>query len=255
MTSDQAGSELQRFVQLANKCCDEALAELPAALKFLSSLDDLFMEFIPRLGGVKPATAAILLVNAHASFRAAVRLAFSGQLLPVFMALRGAIESGLYANSMVVSPGLADVWLKRGQDAKSRQACRDEFAIGKMFPMLTKAQDSDFTARVREAYEATIDFGAHPNNRSMLTSIQIDELETGDHALNFAYIHGPGSPELRQSILACAETGLCVFFLALICYSDHPDVQQLNTKALALQEQLSELIEQLGFSEEPPQAG
>lgn len=69
------------------------------------------MDFVKAAGGIKPAAAAILLLNAHASWRASIRLALSGQLLPVFMTLRGSIESSLYANSMIVEPELQQIWL------------------------------------------------------------------------------------------------------------------------------------------------
>lgn len=239
--------ELGYFLRLANSCCNEALSELKGPLKFLGAIDSLYMEFIQDAGGIKPATASILLVNAHASLRAAMGLAFSGQLLPVFMALRGSIESALYANAMVQNPELQEVWLNRDRSENGRQICRNEFTAGKMFISLTQAQDREFSDRLREAYDATIDFGAHPNNRLLLSSTHIETLGTGEQALKFAYLHGGGSFELRQSLVACAEIGLTVFFAALICFQKHPRVEALNLRALELQDQLPSFVEQLGL--------
>lgn len=245
--------ELCYFLRLANDCCNEAQNELSEPLKFMESVDFLYMDFIREAGGVKPATASILLLNAHASWRAAVRLALSGQLLPVFMTLRGSIESSLYANAMVVNPKLQDVWLKRDSDQKARQACRDEFTAGKMFHYLSKAHGKDFSVRLREIYDSTIDFGAHPNNHSMIRSIRLEELGTGGHALDFAYIHGSGSFELRQSLVACAEIGIAVFFVALICFEKHPRPEEINKRALEVQDSVPAFIERLGLSTEPHQ--
>jgi hypothetical protein len=246
--------ELGYFLRLANECCNEALSELKDPLSFLGAIDSLYMDFIQDAGGIKPATASILLLNAHASLRAAMRLAFSGQLLPVFMTLRGCIESALYANAMVRNRELQEVWLKRDSSEDAKQTCRNEFSAGRMFRSLTKAQDREFSDRLREIYDTTIDFGAHPNNRSLITSTHIETLDTGEHALNFAYLHGVGSFELRQSLVACAEIGLAVFFVALICFEKHPRVKAINLRALELQDQVPKFIEQLGLGGgEPPQ--
>lgn len=240
--------ELDYFLRLANDCCNEALRELTKPMGFIKAIDSLYMDFIPHAGSIKPATASILLMNSHASLRAAISLALSGQLLPVFMTLRGSIESALYANAMVSKPELQEVWLKRDIDEKSRQLCRDEFSIGKMFRYLSKTQNQEFSDGIRNTYDSTIDFGAHPNNRSLIRSIRIEELNTGEHELNFAYIHGLNSFELRQSLVACAEIGLAVFLVALICAERHPHLKELNQRALDLQTEVPQFVKQLGLS-------
>lgn len=247
-------NDLGYFLRLANDCCNRALDELKEALGFMEAVDALYIDFFPDSAGIKPALASILLLNAHASLRAAMRLAFSGQLLPVFMTLRGSIESVLYANAMVRKPELQDVWRKRDRDAKARQQCRDEFTAKKMFRYLSQAHDQAFSERVQDIYDSTIDFGAHPNNRSLISSTRIEDLDTGETALNFTYIHGINSFELKQSLVACAEIGLTVFFVALICFDAHPHREALNRRALELQEQVPKFVGQLGLSRGAPLA-
>lgn len=248
--SDDRG--LEHFLRLANGWSNDALDELEVPLKFLTSIDSLYTVFIQDLAALSPATSSILLINAHASLRAAIRLALSGQLLPVFMTLRGSVESALYANAMICEPKLQSVWIKRDKSKKARAACRDEFTVGKMFRLLTKAHTEAFSGRIRENYSTTIDFGAHPNNRSVMSSTRIETLGTGEHELKFAYLHGSESFELRQSLIACAEIGLDVFFIALICFQDHPQLKELNEIAIELQDQVPEFVKQLGLSEQKP---
>lgn len=251
MTAASSGKShehaLGYFLRLANDCCNRALDQLKEVVEFLEAVDALYIDFIQDAAGIKPATASILLLNAHASHRAAMRLAFSGQLLPVFMTLRGSIESALYANAMVRKPELQDVWRERDSDKRARQRCRDEFTAGRMFRYLSEAHDQAFSDRVQDMYESTIDFGAHPNNRSLISSTRIEDLGTGEHELSFTYIHGIDSFELRQSLIACAEIGLTVFFVALICFDAHPRQEALNQRALGLQDQVPKFIEQLGL--------
>jgi hypothetical protein len=247
-------NDLAYFLRLANDCCNKALDQLKEALEFMEAVDALHIDFIKDAAGIKPALASILLLNAHASLRAALGLAFSGQLLPVFMTLRGSIESALYANAMVRKPELQDVWRNRDSDERARQKCRDEFTAKKMFRYLSEAHDQAFADRVQDLYDSTIDFGAHPNNRSLISSTRIEDLGTGEHELSFTYIHGLNSFELRQSLVACAEIGLTVFFVALVCFEEHPRQQALNERAMELQGQVPKFIEQLGLSGGPPPA-
>lgn len=242
------GHELAYFIRVANEACSEAVQKLAQPLSFLAGVDLLYMDFLKAAGGIRPATASILLMNAHASFRAGVRLALSGQLLPVFMTLRGSIESALYAHALVVNPELQTVWLMRDKDDDSRRMCRQAFSAAKVFQCLERADEKDFADRLRYVYDSTIDFGAHPNSRSLVSSIRVEQSDDGSHAMDFAYIHGVGSFELRQSVVACGEIGLAVFFVALLCFEGHPCMVQLNQRALELQEKVSAFIEELGLS-------
>lgn len=239
-------SELARFIAVANEVTAEAYSRWAGPMKHIEGIDYLFMEFLPLLSKAKPPTTAILLLNAHASLRAAIRLALSGQLLPTFMALRGGLESALYANAMAVENSLEAVWLNRDKDVQSKNACRNTFTVKKVLELLATAQDQAFSDRVREAYDATIDFGAHPNSQSLVASVHLEEMDTKRVAVTFGYIHDAQSPHLRQSLLACAEVGLLIFYIAMISMQHRVDIPDLNARAVALQDQLPQLAAELG---------
>lgn len=233
---------LFNFIQVAQDTTAETIKNLPEALEYLSQIDLLFREFISNAGNPSSPIAAVLLMNAHASFRAAIRLTISGQLPPVFMALRGAIESALYANAMVIDKNLQDIWLQRHRDEEARNRCKNSFTTKQLFKYLKTAHGSEFVDAIHDHYESTIDFGAHPNNRSLLSHIRLTELEGGAHAVELAYLHGFRSAELRQCLVACAEVGLAVMFIALICSSNHPAREELNKRTVALHKGISRLI-------------
>lgn len=240
-------SELENFICLANECCSEALVVMAEPFNYLADIDQLFMDFLPTAGGIRPAGAGILLLNAHSCFRASVRLALSGQLLSVFMTLRGSIESALYGHAIVVKPHLQTIWLYRDKDKKTRDVCRNEFAAAKMFRILEDAHTKEFADLLRDIYESTIDFGAHPNSHSMVASIRIEKLEEGLGHLDFTYIHGTQSFELRQSLIACAEVGIAVFFVTLLSNQKHPQRINLNKRALDFQNELRSFINSVGL--------
>jgi hypothetical protein len=239
-------SELARFMNVADEACAEAYALWHGPMKHIEELDSLFVEFAPLLAKATPPTSAILILNAHASLRAAIRLALSGQLVPAFMALRGGLESALYANAMVVDNSLESIWLHRDKDVQSKNACRNTFTVKNVLGMLASAQDQDFSDRVKEAYDATIDFGAHPNSRSLVASIHLEETATQQVAVTYGYIHGAKSKPLRQSLLACAEVGLQIFFIAMICMQHLVDVPELNARANVLLDALPKVAAELG---------
>ena len=251
-TSDKAsgqvasrGGELGDFIRMANDHSEEALDYFEKPLGFLSSIDALFSDFLKQVAGLNPPFSALLLLNAHASYRAAVRLAFSGQLLPSFMSLRGAVESALYAHAMVADPRLVDIWNHHGADKASRDKCRQAFSTKKMFQYLESAHEKFFADHVRDIYNSTIDFGAHPNSLSVIRSTSLSNLEDGMIGVNYAYLQGFSSFEVRQALVACAEIGLAVFFVNLLCFEEHPQVPELNEQAIVLQDQVPNFISEL----------
>lgn len=242
---DTQDPTLQAFLPAFHDVWGRNFDSLRGRLSHIEEVDRLFIDLIPFLNSVKPATAAVLVLNAHASFRAAITLAVSGQLMPVFMSLRGSLESVLYANAMVVNPLAEKVWLSRDKDAESKDQCRRLFTSQEAFRRLTDAHEKIFTDAVREQYAALIDFGAHPNCGPILQSTHVNKLTDGRHALTFAYIHGAASFELRQALVACAEMGVTIFLIALICTPTAPNLTTLNDQALRLQEAVPTFIRTL----------
>ena len=238
--------DLLYFIQVADKTEHETLDAVNEAVKQLDAIDALYRRFIEGAGVVSPATAAILLLNAHANWRAAIRLSLSGQLPPVFMTLRGAIESALYANAMVRDRKLETIWLDRHKSVEARNRCKNAFTIKAMLKALAVAQNEQFAALIADHYAATIDFGAHPNSRSILSHLRIAELASGDHAIEMAYIHGHGAVETRQCLVACAEVGLGLLLIALICAPKHAQLRELNEAALGFD--IPALLKTLGLN-------
>jgi hypothetical protein len=62
----------------------------------LRRIDDAFLDFTDNLLNPQDPIAPLLMLQAHASYRAAVELAMTCQSAPAFMTMRGCIESSLY---------------------------------------------------------------------------------------------------------------------------------------------------------------
>lgn len=235
---------IANFLKVAEDNTTETIDALPQAFEFIEQIDLLVREFISEAGDISPPLAGALLLNAHASFRAAFRLTLSGQLPPVFMALRGALESALYGNAVIQNRELQDIWLKRHSDQEGRNRCKNAFSIKKLLGYLTNAQGAEFTALIKDQYEACIDFGGHPNSRSVMSHLKLEELENSV-TLEFAYLHGYKSAELRQSIIACAEIGISIINIALSLSKETTARTEIAKRAETLQHSIPDLIDQL----------
>ncbi|MCK6376844.1 MAG: hypothetical protein L6Q69_22480 [Zoogloea sp.] len=243
-------NSFQGFLDAVRTISQEAEAEFAAPLAHLREIDQVFVDWLASAGKPKPPAAVVLIVNAHASFRAASFLALSGQLLAVFMTLRGALESALYANAIAADPQLGPVWFRRDQDEHARQRCREAFTIRKMFDSLAAVQGRPFADAVRDGYDSTIDFGAHPNSRSIVSSARLEAVGEA-RVLNFVYAHGPRSSELRRSLVACAEIGSLALLTSLAASPDHPQAAALVERAQASSGRLAEFIAALGLIDPP----
>ena len=113
-----------------------------------------------------------LFARACGNFFAAVRLAASGQLTESYAQLRVCIENALYASYIRSKPGLAQVWADRHQSEEKRKKCRDSFKISSMIENL-QSQSRALAKRVKKEYDTCIDFGAHPNERSVVPNLQM----------------------------------------------------------------------------------
>lgn len=241
---------LGAYLDIASNAFVEAKVHLGPSLNHLNDIDDLYNSLFEEMGSyIKPAIAAVLILNGHACLRSAISLALGGQIIPVFMSLRGTLESMMYANAIVANPDLGDVWLHRDKDKAAREKCKDEFAIWKMFKFLKETLNPDFSEGIRDIYDSTIDFGAHPNSKSLLSSLRLDsEASDSHHHLDLAYIHGHTSFQTRQALVACADVGAQAFYIALACNKDHRQMTELNDRVLYMEKNTPEFVKELGMS-------
>src|SRR5882724_11866204 len=71
-----------------------------------------------------------LMVRAHSSWLAAVRLALSAQTVEAYPLLRVTIENAWYALHLArdpAPPARVEIWLRRGESDAAKKACKDKF--------------------------------------------------------------------------------------------------------------------------------
>jgi hypothetical protein len=142
----------------------------------LSRIDRLYQDLIGYLYNTPEWFAGFFLLRAHSAFLASCRLSLSGQVAESYVVQRSCIEAGLYGLYMSRNRAKAAIWLDRHQNEESRSRCREEFKTRKLLACL-RAESSQLGARISELYEHTIDFGAHPNERALMTNLNLAEGE------------------------------------------------------------------------------
>jgi hypothetical protein len=86
---------LAAFLNLASDNVLGTFAQLGGEYDRLRRIDDAFVDFTDNLLNPHDPIAPLLMLQVHASYRAAAELAMTCQSAPAFMAMRGCVESSL----------------------------------------------------------------------------------------------------------------------------------------------------------------
>lgn len=87
---------LAAFLNLASDNVLGTFAQLRDEYDRIRRIDDAFVDFTDNLLNPQDPIAPLLMLQAHASYRAAAELAMTCQSAPAFMAMRGCVETSLY---------------------------------------------------------------------------------------------------------------------------------------------------------------
>lgn len=204
---------------------DENTSELLASdSSLIAGLRQFYAFFVEELFTVEltmtPAQA-LLAMNAFMLYLSAIRVALSGHEAATFPLFRTALETASYSYLISTKPDLENIWLKRNASSEALKTCRKTFASAvKDAAKSIQAQDrvSEGTEKwINFAYDAAIDFGAHPNPRSVLPHIRFDHDRSDEHVgLSLIGLYSPTSFEASRSLMACLDYGLLIG-LILVC--------------------------------------
>jgi hypothetical protein len=173
----------------------------------LAGLDDCFVR-VAKKDWLNPRDmlTPLFFLRSHAAYRAACEHAMAGQVTEAFPQIRVCIEYAGYALHIDKTPGLDEIWLRRHDDETARNTAKGAFQIGKIRPTIEKA--NRHAAKVfDELYERAIDFGAHPNERSITGNLRITDLDDRT-SYEQIYLHDDGPP-LIHALKSTAQAGVC----------------------------------------------
>jgi hypothetical protein len=233
---------LRAFLKAANENEADCLEQHSTFINYIDKIDGLFRKLISVEMKGDPITAT-LFMNAHASFLAASRLAISGQLPPTFMTLRGALESALFGLIASQNGEIRAVWLNRDQNLdRSRRlyTARNGLKLLK--------NDPNLQAGATEAYELTIEFGAHPNARSVIAHLTLG----APNGVSLTILQSISSVEAVRAIVACIETGLIIIQICPHALPNHEPAIAVHAEATKVRDEMNAYLRDSGYLQDRP---
>ncbi len=200
-----ADDSLTGFIEQAFGNTLATFVNKPAEFELLCRLDQAFFRIASNLHEPQDLIAALFLMRSHSAYRAACRMAMSGQITESFPVLRSYLESSLYAIHINQNPDLGEIWIRRHDDEESMRTVKREFTVRNVKNTLA-ATDNRLSQIIDDLYERTIDFGAHPNERAITGSMTMTH-DDGCTEIQQIYLHGD-SLALDHGIKTTAQIGL-----------------------------------------------
>ncbi len=217
--------EISKFIEAARVNEFATYTNLKNEIHRLLDIDISYRKSIEGLNHTKEWFAGFFLLRAHSNFLAACRLSWSGQIPESYAVLRSCLENALYGLYLARNPESREIWLRRHDSDADKKKVRDEFKIG-TFLGLAKQIDSSEGEVAAALYERTIDYGAHPNERALMQSLQIKE-EADIAEFKTIYLD-EDSDQLRLLLKTVAQVGVCTLSLFRITYRERFDILGLT---------------------------
>jgi hypothetical protein len=209
--------------------------QMRPAVDVLVQIDALFHKAAENLRNPPDFLGAMLLLRSHSAYRAATRLAMSGEAPETFPLLRACLEYALYAVHINRNPGHGEIWLRRHDDKSAHTLARRTFQHLAVMDTLRGA-DTQLAGQVTTLYERCIDFGAHPNERAMTGSMTIEEVSDGK-VFQAIYMHGDPLV-LAHLHKTTAEVGLGALLMLSIVFRQRFQLLAIDVSLEALKRNL-----------------
>lgn len=178
----------------------------PEQFQHLMAIDALFRNAIEHFSGEDDEGGSSFLLRSHAAFLAGTTLTLAGAVSDAPMVLRGSLENALYALHCQRNPEAFSKWCARDQDADAKRKARAEFTVRKVMDTLETVSPG-IQSSAKQLYDATIDFGGHPNIGALA---QVFEIQASPESRYYGLDYLSGDDAAAHVILKlCAEIGIC----------------------------------------------
>jgi hypothetical protein len=209
--------QITKFLDAAQANSFATFEQLADEFKRVREINDLFSSTLKLLEKTDHPFEVLFFFKAHSAFMGAVRLEVATQVPETFAVLKVALESSLYGLFIYKDsnyPELAEIWLKRHDSPEAIRNVKKKFQIGNMWPVLNNL-DPKLHEKVKYLYSRAIDYGAHPNERSLISALK--QTSKGESIqLDFQYLT-KDTTFIGLGLKSSAQVGLlCLKMLELI---------------------------------------
>jgi hypothetical protein len=225
--------ELSKFLQQTHQQQYATFHNKKEAVAPLIAIDDLFVRVSK--GWLNPPSeiVAMLFLRCHFAFRAAAGEAMAGQVVESYRQCRGMMENAAYAVHIHRDSSLARVWLDRHKDGMnaSKRAFRHELVVASV-----TAANMHAGQRFEDLYQRTIDFGGHPNERSVTGNMKIIE-EPERRVMLAIGLHGDDNA-LAMALKSVAQCGMVSLEMLQVIYNSKFELLGINAAMFELRKGL-----------------
>lgn len=222
-----AGDDLSLFIQMANENTYAIFHNKKREFEIIKYIDKLYGTVIDHLLNPEDFLASMLLLRSHATYRGACRMSLSGQIYEAFVLLRSCIESSLYALHIDKNPSAGKKWLNRHISEASLKDAKKEFKFCTVIKTL-QSVDYSISQTTKLVYERTIDYGGHPNERAISSSMKVIEKE-GRKEYRQLYLIGD-TEALTFGLNSTAQVGLCALYILRHVFKERFDIIGITQK-------------------------
>jgi hypothetical protein len=193
----------------------------------LADIDAIFDDFHKALNqkNASQIVPAFLFLRCFSAFRGAVMV---GLCLPTdsYALLRSCLENAGYARLICDNNDLAASWLKRDEDETSQRLIRRTFTQAAIRDSIA-TKDRNLSETYQALYERSIDFGAHPNEKTVTLGIVPESIRT--KTIQFKLLPGEGLA-LDHSFRTAAQVGVCGLKIFQSIFDSQFDDQGLSVR-------------------------
>lgn len=213
---------LNEYLKDTNENANGHAAAPPQLMYMVDQMDQIFHEEVFSFPVDVHSYSAMLLLNSYTMLAGAVREALSGHVSCTYPIARTALESACYGFLIGADNDKASIWVNRHRDKGSLKCCRQVFTVSNAVTALMLV-NTEMAEYVQGLYDASIDFGAHPNQRSILAHVSAMAARTDSAGgLGLTVLYGVNSWHVNSALLVCVEVGQAIAFLIAASADHHP---------------------------------
>jgi hypothetical protein len=223
--------ELSRFLQQTHQQQYATFHNKKEAVGRLVAIDDLFVRVSKAWLNPPSEIEAMLFLRCHAAFRAAAGEAMAGQVVESYRQCRGMMENAAYAVHIHREPSLAKVWLDRHVSEAGMKASKKAFRHELVAQSVTTA-NMHAGKRFNDLYQRTIDFGGHPNERSVTGSMKV--VEEPDRRVMLAIMLHGDDLALDMALKSVAQCAMVSLEMLQVLYDAKFEILGINAAIISL---------------------
>jgi hypothetical protein len=182
----------------------------------LAFVDGILEELAQGLDEEHAPDARLFVLRAHSIYRAACRLAVSGQTTESTIVSRGVLEIAVYLFHLSRSAEAKELWLARYDSDEAMERVKKHLTTRAFLEELTNA-DPALGEHVKGLYEQAIDYGAQPNPFAVYAGVELDLSTISGASASESFTFFETDPKARDAgarlVLEAGVTGLEVFKL------------------------------------------